>query len=213
MRDAVSAMDSMYRFQRHFYDMTRKPYLLGRDRLIAGLDVPAGGSVLEIGCGTGRNLVLIARRYPDAACYGLDVSRAMLKTASASIANAGLSSRIQIAFGDATSLDSAASFGMTTFERVVISYSLSMIADWEAVLDHAGLLVAPGGSLNIVDFGDQCAMPSWFKTTLFAWLRRFSVTPRIGLRARCEETARRCGGRCEFLHIYRGYAAVARISR
>ena len=206
-------MDSIYRFQRHFYDITRKPYLLGRDRLIGGLDVPAGGSVLEIGCGTGRNLIVIARRYPEVACYGLDVSQAMLETASASIANTGLSSRIHIAVGDATSLDPVASFGKDAFDRIIIAYSLSMIDNWQAVLDHASFLVAPGGSLNIVDFGDHYGTPSWFKTALFAWLRHFSVTPRIDLRVCCEETARRRGARCEFLHIYRGYAALARISR
>ena len=45
-------MDDIYRVQRHFYDLTRKPYLLGRDVLIRELDIPDGGSVLEIGCGT-----------------------------------------------------------------------------------------------------------------------------------------------------------------
>ena len=39
MGDAAPAalMDRLYRRQRHFYDVTRKHYLLGRDRLI---DVP-----------------------------------------------------------------------------------------------------------------------------------------------------------------------------
>ena len=35
-------MDRIYRRQRHVYDLTRKYYLLGRDRLIADLDVPRG---------------------------------------------------------------------------------------------------------------------------------------------------------------------------
>ncbi|TIM21480.1 MAG: SAM-dependent methyltransferase, partial [Mesorhizobium sp.] len=51
-------MDGVYRWQRHIYDLTRKYYLLGRDRLIDGLDVPVGGTVLELGCGTGRNIIL-----------------------------------------------------------------------------------------------------------------------------------------------------------
>ena len=59
MGDAAGAalMDRLYRRQRHFYDVTRKHYLLGRDRLIDGLAPPSGGRVLEIGCGTARNLV------------------------------------------------------------------------------------------------------------------------------------------------------------
>ncbi|TIM52630.1 MAG: class I SAM-dependent methyltransferase, partial [Mesorhizobium sp.] len=78
-------MDGVYRWQRHVYDLTRKYYLLGRDRLISGLDVPVGGTVLELGCGTGRNIVLAARLYPDARFFGLDISAEMLETASAAI--------------------------------------------------------------------------------------------------------------------------------
>ena len=39
-------MDAIYRTQRHFYDLTRKYYLLGRDRLIRELAPPKGGTVL-----------------------------------------------------------------------------------------------------------------------------------------------------------------------
>ncbi len=52
--DHGGLMDRVYRRQRHFYDATRKYYLLGRDPMIAGLKPPPGAAVLEIGCGTGR---------------------------------------------------------------------------------------------------------------------------------------------------------------
>ena len=60
MADARVAMDRMYRRQRHIYDLTRKFYLLGRDRLIADLEVAAGDRVCEVGCGTARNLIALA---------------------------------------------------------------------------------------------------------------------------------------------------------
>ena len=60
--DHRAHMDGIYRYQRYIYDLTRKYYLLGRDRLLADLEPPDGGTILEIGCGTGRNLVLAARR-------------------------------------------------------------------------------------------------------------------------------------------------------
>ena len=50
-------MDRVYRSQSGIYDLSRKYYLLGRDQLIEALEPPAGGRVLEIGCGTARNLV------------------------------------------------------------------------------------------------------------------------------------------------------------
>ena len=34
----AALMDGVYRWQRHVYDVTRKYYLLGRDRMIEGLD-------------------------------------------------------------------------------------------------------------------------------------------------------------------------------
>ena len=58
----ATAMDRMYRQTRHIYDLTRTPYLLGRDRLIAELGLEAGGSVLEMGCGTGRNRLRVRAR-------------------------------------------------------------------------------------------------------------------------------------------------------
>src|SRR5207248_267479 len=63
--DHAALMDKVYRRQRYFYDFTRKYYLFGRDRAIHELRLPAGARLVEVGCGTARNLVRIARRYPN----------------------------------------------------------------------------------------------------------------------------------------------------
>ena len=130
----AALMDGVYRYQRHIYDLTRKYYLLGRDRMIRDLDVPAGGAVLELGCGTGRNLALIARAYPAARLCGLDISAGMLETAAASIRRAGLAGRVTLARGDASSFRALDHFGRDGFDRVVISYSLSMIPPWRRTI-------------------------------------------------------------------------------
>src|SRR5450631_4686564 len=83
--EATDRMNRMYRRQRHIYDGTRRYYLLGRDLLIAGLQPAAGASVLEIGCGTGRNLVHAAGLYPGARFFGIDVSTEMLTSAISAI--------------------------------------------------------------------------------------------------------------------------------
>ena len=206
-------MDRVYARQRHIYDATRKYYLLGRDRLIAELDPPRDARVLEIGCGTGRNLVAIARRYPQARCYGVDISQAMLATASASVARAGLAPRIALAQGDATTFEPRALFGVGEFDRIVISYALSMIPPWREVLAHATGLLAPGGSVHIVDFGDQAGLPSGFKLVLEAWLARFHVAPRATLPDEIAALARARGLACSTSSLYRGYAISARLTR
>ncbi len=197
-------MDDVYRRQRHIYDATRKFYLLGRDGLIAGLDAPEGGSVLEIGCGTGRNLVLAARRYPSARLHGLDISAEMLASAEASLA--GFRDRVTLARGDAAGFDPAAAFGRPAFDRVFLSYTLSMIPPWREALAHAATLVAPGGSLHVVDFGDQSGLPLGFRSGLRAWLRRFHVEPRADLAETMETIAARHGAAFEGSPIFRGYA-------
>src|SRR5258707_4529623 len=135
--ETTDRMNRMYRRQRHIYDGTRRYYLLGRDQLIAGLQPQPGANVLEIGCGTGRNLVLAARLYPDTRFFGIDVSTEMLTSAIAAISRAGLTSQISVAHGDGTAFDPQARFGKPQFDHVMISYSLSMIPDWRRVLEAA----------------------------------------------------------------------------
>jgi len=206
-------MDAIYRTQRHFYDLTRKYYLLGRDRLIRHLSPPRGGSVLEIGCGTGRNLIVAAKAWPDARFFGIDISEAMLETARAKVAKAGLADRITLAQGDATAFDAQALFGRPVFDRVFQSYTLSMIPDWQGAIREAAAKLAPGGRLDIVDFGQQNGLPRLWRKLLFAWLAKFDVTPRATLRTVVEEVAAAQGLENDFLSLRLGYVWVARLSR
>ncbi|MDH6232457.1 S-adenosylmethionine-diacylgycerolhomoserine-N-methyltransferase [Mesorhizobium soli] len=207
--DHSGLMDSIYRHQRHIYDFTRKYYLLGRDRMIDGLNVPAGGSVLELGCGTGRNIVLAARRYPDARFYGLDISTEMLETAKAAIAREGISGRVTLARGDATDFDAQNLFGIEKFDRVFVSYSLSMIPGWEKTVSAALTVLKPEGSLHVVDFGQQERLPRWFRSMLRAWLAKFHVEPRATLRQELEAEAGKRASSVFFETLYRGYAVKA----
>ena len=209
MSDAAELMDRMYRRQRHIYDLSRKFYLLGRDEAIRGLRAGAGDRVLEIGCGTGRNLVKLARAYPEARLYGLDVSREMLASAAAAVARAGLSGRITLGQGDATAFDARALFGEAEFERVVVSYALSMIPPWRSALAQALDVLAPGGSLHLVDFGPGAGLPGPFRTGLRRWLAAFDVTPRDDLGQALEALAAERGLICEVETRFRGYAVLA----
>jgi S-adenosylmethionine-diacylgycerolhomoserine-N-methlytransferase len=208
---SIDLMNQIYRRQRHIYDITRKHYLLGRDRLIDQLAPAATAGVLELGCGTGRNLIRAARRYPGRTFFGIDVSTEMLTSARAAITRAGLSSRVRVAYADVMTLDSGALFARPDFERVFISYSLSMMPDWQRVLDIALDLVAPGGQLHIVDFGRQERLPAWFRVGLRRWLGLFHVTPRDDLEP---VLAMRTAPRKATFAVerpYRGYAQYIRV--
>jgi S-adenosylmethionine-diacylgycerolhomoserine-N-methlytransferase len=208
---ATVAMDTMYRHQRFIYDLTRRHYLLGRDRLIADLTPAPGASVLEIGCGTARNLICAARRYPDARFFGIDVSEEMLKTARRSIARRRVSAAIEVAQADATTFCPQALFGLGAFDRIFISYALSMIPSWESVLDRAVSKLPPNGTLHVVDFGSMDGMPSPVRFAMRAWLARFSVTPRITLKEAVSSAAARHGLGAAFYQGRFDYAAHAKI--
>jgi S-adenosylmethionine-diacylgycerolhomoserine-N-methlytransferase len=210
---AADLMNRIYRHQRHVYDFTRKYFLLGRDRVIAEMEAHDGARVLEIGCGTGRNLIVAARKYPSARCYGIDVSTEMLNSATRAISRAGLQARVHVAHADATQFDPGPLFGVDQFDRIFISYSLSMIPQWQSVVSTAISHLAPKGELRIIDFGGQERLPVAFRRLLWRWLRAFQVAPRADLEVTLKTRAEACGATLAFARPYRGYAQYAVLRR
>ena len=208
----AKSMDRIYRRQRHIYDVTRAYYLLGRDGLLDDLALKAGESVLEIGCGTGRNLVGAAKRYPQARLYGLDISREMLQSAGSALQRASAESRVRLAIADATKFDAAALFGAAQFDCVYFSYTLSMIPNWHGAIAQAVQVLKPGGRLHVVDFGGCENLPRPFKSVLKIWLGKFQVSPREGLEAGLQEIAACAGAHLQVSRPYRGYAIQARLT-
>ncbi len=199
----AALMDGMYRYQRHIYDLTRKYYLLGRDETIRNLNVPEDGTLLEVGCGTGRNLALAHKYYPQARLFGLDISHEMLISARKTFETKATLPDFRVA--DATAF-TPREFGVSGFDRILISYALSMIPDWECAVDSAMNALAPGGELHIVDFGQQEGLPGWFARLLKAWLRKFHVSPRADLRQVLKSQASENQARLTFETIGGGYA-------
>jgi S-adenosylmethionine-diacylgycerolhomoserine-N-methlytransferase len=171
-------MDRVYRRQRYIYDFTRKYYLFGRDRLIRELALKPGARVIEVGCGTARNLIKIAATYPQAEFFGLDASDAMLESAEASLSRAGLKGRVKLVQAYAEAL-SPQLFGETQpFDAIIFSYSLSMIPDWRQALVSAGGSLSTTGRIHVVDFGDLKGLGPIAERLLREWLALFHVAPR-----------------------------------
>ncbi|MBB4285572.1 class I SAM-dependent methyltransferase [Roseospira goensis] len=212
--DARDLMDRIYRQQRHIYDLTRKYFLLGRDRVIADLAAAEGETVCEVGCGTARNLIKMARRYPRARLMGLDASAVMLETARGKLRRQGLAERITLAHGLAQDFDPAGLFGLDRpLDHVVFSYSLSMIPPWRDSVDHALALVRPGGRVHIVDFGDQAGLPRWFRAILYWWLGLFHVQYRPELLDHLRTLQAEGRAAVSITPLYRGYAFSAVLTR
>ena len=197
-------MDRVYRRQRYIYDFTRKYYLFGRDRLIARLALGPDSNLVEVGCGTARNLIAIARAYPQTRLFGLDASEAMLETARIAVRRAGLGHRIVLMQGLAEHL-APVQFGVENFENVLFSYSLSMIPDWRAALAAGSRSLSPAGRLHVVDFGDLTGLGRLAERAMRAWLRLFHVTPRVEFLAALEGVAGKEG---ELTLLFGRYAFI-----
>ena len=201
-------MDSVYRRQRYIYDFTRKYYLLGRDHMLGQVRLGPDTRVIEIGCGTARNLILLGRKNPAASLYGVDASEAMLQTASQSVARSGL--QVFLARGFAEHV-SPGLFGLREkFDAAIFSYSLSMIPDWRGALLASANAVKDEGAIHIVDFGDLKSLWGPFARGLRAWLRWFHVSPRDELLSVLERASR--SGGCSLQILPFRYAFILKAS-
>ena len=199
----------MYRHQRYFYDLTRKYYLLGRDRLIKEMKISGGEKVLEIGCGTARNLIILAKKHADAHFFGLDASAEMLKTAQRKIDTQFLENiKLKTALADEFSF--AETFDLPEkFDICFFSYAVSIIPPWKQAIENALENLKAGKSLYIVDFYDQKSLPVWFRKVLQKWLARFHVKYPQELLPFLEELERKGLGKLKITPIYRRYSLIA----
>lgn len=161
-----------YRLHAPIYDLSRPLFLFGRERLVRliAAHAAAGGNgaprILEIGCGTGRNLRRLQRLLPHAELVGLDLSEHMLAQAQKR-----LHGSTRLLHG---ALGSAALAG--PFDVVFASYMLSMTgAAQDTCIAAARAELAPGGLLAVVDF---LSTPS---PTFARWMDRNHVHFRADL--------------------------------
>jgi S-adenosylmethionine-diacylgycerolhomoserine-N-methlytransferase len=141
-------MSRYYGFQSNIYDATRWMFLYGRSQIINDVIIRPGHTVIEIGCGTGHNFEPILKRITASGkLIGVDCSKPMLKRASARTKKQGWKN-IQLVdeeYGRAAITEGQA-------DVVLMSYSLSMIPNWQSALKCAKSELKPGGTMGIVDF-------------------------------------------------------------
>jgi S-adenosylmethionine-diacylgycerolhomoserine-N-methlytransferase len=213
MPEAFENMDRMYRHQRYFYDATRKFYLFGRDKLIAQMDMQPGENVLEVGCGTARNLVLLAKKYPRTRFFGLDASSEMLKTAQAKV-DANRVSNVNLKVALADDFTAAGTFGLNEpFDAIYFSYSITMIPTWRESIANALENLKPGHTIYIVDFYDQKGLPRWFQKVLKVWLKRFHVQFWNDLMPHLESLEKQGLITMRISEVFRRYSFIAELTK
>jgi S-adenosylmethionine-diacylgycerolhomoserine-N-methlytransferase len=166
---SLAATRALYALHAPFYDLTRRAFLPGRGAAVELLRLQAGEHALEVGCGTGTNLLRLRERVgARGEVHGIDLSPHMLARARTKLARRGWSN-VHLYEREAGELDLE-----RRFDAVLYSYSLSMIPAWRESLVAAVRQLAPGGRLAVVDFGDLrgCAV---LRGAFLRWFRAHHV--------------------------------------
>ena len=140
-------IESYYRLHAGIYDATRWSFLFGRNAILRALDgTPA--RILEVGCGTGKNIAGLCRRFPQASVTGVDLAAPMLERAARKCAPFGARVHLlQRAYN--APLDAGG------FDLVLFSYALSMFnPGYVEAIAAAHSDLSPGGRIAVVDFHD-----------------------------------------------------------
>jgi S-adenosylmethionine-diacylgycerolhomoserine-N-methlytransferase len=164
-------LQAFYGPQAADYDRFRERLLQGRETLVRLLDPPPGARIVELGGGTGRNLMSFGQRLDGFASVELvDLCPALLEQArkrTAGMAN------VRVIEADATTYRPE-----IPPDCVYFSYSLTMIPDWRGAIANAIEMLRPGGTLGVVDFyvSDAIAGPGTIRHPAFTrwfWPRWF----------------------------------------
>lgn len=150
-------VENYYRFHSRFYDVTRWSFLFGRKAIVNTIpDLPPQPRIMEVGCGTGKNLELLAHYFPDAQILGVDLSDEMLEIAR----NKRRDSHAKLlrkAYGTESAKEEP-------FDLILLSYSLTMMGcEYRNIFDDLVNDLKPGGYIAVVDF----------YTSPFRWFRRW----------------------------------------
>jgi SAM-dependent methyltransferase len=110
---------------------------------------PVGSRVLETGCGTGAQTVILARNNPAVNFVSVDISQDSLNQARLAVNQAGLAN-VRFEHADLFQLP----FADATFDAVFVCFVLEHLSDPLRALTALQRVLRPGGSLTVIE-GDH----------------------------------------------------------
>jgi ubiquinone/menaquinone biosynthesis C-methylase UbiE len=137
-------------------------------RLLDRAGIGPGTRVLEIGCGTANLLLLAAHRHPRATLIGLDPDPAALALARRKADRRGRTLRLDQGYAGQLPYPDA------TVDRVLSAFMLHHLPEPEKLtaMREVHRVLAPGGSLHLVDFDGHGPHAASVPTRLFGHRHR-----------------------------------------
>jgi ubiquinone/menaquinone biosynthesis C-methylase UbiE len=109
--------------------------------------IPAGATVVDVGCGAGTDLLLAARRTgPSGRAIGVDMTEAMRQRALQGATACGLA-HVEVRDGDATRLP----VDTCSADLVISNGVLNLVPDKERAVAEMARVLKPGGRVQIAD--------------------------------------------------------------
>jgi ubiquinone/menaquinone biosynthesis C-methylase UbiE len=141
---------------------------IGR-RTIERLDLPVGGRVLDVGCGTGASAIPAAEKVGrDGRVIGVDLAERLLEVGREKARRLGLAN-VEFANADMESLG----YPDDHFDAVVSVFSIFFVTDMARQLRELWRMVRPGGQLAVTTSGARMFEPG---TSIF-WKAVGEVRP------------------------------------
>jgi ubiquinone/menaquinone biosynthesis C-methylase UbiE len=172
----------------NFYDVSLDgAYREHRRQALEALQIVPGMTVVDVGCGTGASFPLLVDAVtPKGRVVGIDASIGMRTKAEWRTRRNGWRNVQLLDVRELAAEPQQLTAQCGPIDRVLCFLSLSVIPDWEAVLDRWFSALAPGGRLVVADVHN--ASPGLYARVVElisrANLRRASWEP---LQARCSD--------------------------
>jgi SAM-dependent methyltransferase len=140
----------------HGYSEREAERLSDQAGVLAGLlhhdtSYPPGSRVLEAGCGTGAQTVILAARSPQAAFVSIDRSEESIAAARAAVRRAGLGN-VSFRAADIYRLP----FPATSFDHVFVCFLLEHLPRPLEGLRRLKEMLRPGGTITVIE-GDHAS--------------------------------------------------------
>ena len=172
----------LYQKRAGWYDFSANTYyLIGfrefayRQMAVQELRLNPGDTVVEIGCGTGLNFELLQRQVgPQGHIVGVDLTAEMLAKARRRMERNHWSNITLI------QSDAAAFEFPQQVDGVISTFALTLVPEYDTVIQHAAAVLPNGKWLVILDFKMPDRWPMWLVKLLVVLTRPFGVTLDLG---------------------------------